>query len=102
VRCARARLVNVDDELIAERSGQHFIRGSNDRVGDALVEPTQAGVGNGGGLLDEDGGGDEVGVSAQTADPEILDGAGGLDAVVRLVRDAELAERITLGATHDR
>ena len=37
-------------------------------------------------------------VGAQAADREILDGARGLHAVVRIGGDAQLAERIALGA----
>ena len=55
-------------------------------------------VGFGGGLLDEDGGGDEIGGRAQAADRKVLDGARGLHAVVRVGRDLQLAQRIALGA----
>ena len=66
--------------------------------GDRRVEAAERRVGLGGGFLDEDGGGDEIGGRAQAADREVLDRARRLDAVVRVGGDLQLAERIALDA----
>ena len=97
VRRAGARLIHVDDELVAElaRSGFHRPRrGWRRRL---RVEPAERGVRFRGRLLHEDGGGDEVGGRAQAADREVLDRARGLDAVVGVGGNLELAERIAFG-----
>ena len=65
---------------------------------DVGVEAAERGVRFGRRLLDEDGGGDEIGGRAQAADREILDRARRLHAVVRVGGNLELAERIALGA----
>ena len=62
------------------------------------VEPAERRVGFGRGFLDENRRGDEIGGRAQAADREVLDRARRLDAVVRVGRDVQLAQRIALGA----
>ncbi len=61
-------------------------------------EPSERGVRFGGGLLDENRGGDEIGLRAQAADREILDRPHRLHAVVGVGRNLELAERVGFGA----
>ena len=41
VRRAGARLVDVDDELVAQRAGEDFVGRRDDRVGDVGVEPPE-------------------------------------------------------------
>ena len=98
VRRAGARLVHVDDELIAEAARQNFVRRLPDDVGDLPIEPPEVRIRFGGRLFHENGGGDEVGRRSQPADREILDGARGLHAEVRVGRHLALSERITFGA----
>ena len=98
VRRAGAGLVHVDDELIAERAGQDLVGRRDDRVGDVAIEASERGVGFGGGFLDEDGRDDQIVGRAKAADREVLDGARGLHAVVRVGGHVELAERIALAS----
>ena len=95
VRRAGAGLIDVDDELIAERAGEDLVGGgARSRSAMSGVEAAERGVGFGRGFLDEDGGGDEIGGRAKAADRKVLDGARGLHAVVRVGGNVELAQRI--------
>ncbi len=98
VRGAGARLVHVDDELIAQRPGADLVGRAHDGVRDARVETPERLVGFGRGPLDQDRGGDQIGGRAQVADAEIRDRPGGLDAVVRIGGNVELTERVALGS----
>ena len=98
VRGAGAGLIDVDDELVAQAAAQDFVGGRDDGARHAGVEPAERRVRLGGGFLDEDRGGDEIGGRAQAADGEVLDRARRLDAVVRLGGNLQLAQRIALGA----
>ena len=98
VRRARARLVDVDDELIAKRSGKDFVGRANNRVADLPVKAPERGVCLCGGLLDQDGGGDEIGGCAQAADREVLERPHRLDAVVGVGGNGVLTERVALGS----
>ena len=96
VRGAGAGLIHVDDELIAETAGQDFVGGGDDGARDLAVETAESGVRLGGRLLHEDGGGDEIGGSAQTADRKVFNRPGGLSAVVRVRGHLHFAQRIAL------
>ena len=78
------------------RPRENLVGGFDDRARDGGLEAPERSVGFGRRLLDEDGRGDEIGGRAQAADLEVLDGARGLDAVVRAGRNLQLAERIAL------
>ena len=101
VRRSGARLVHVDDELIAELAGQNFIGGIHDRLGDIVGELARGLVGGGRGFLDEDRRGDKLFRRAQAADRKILDGALSLDPVVRIRGHGVFAERIALYSMHE-
>ena len=61
VRGAGAGLIDVDDELIAQLPGEHVVGRTDDGGGDLRRQPSERGVGLGGGLLDLDRGDDELG-----------------------------------------
>ena len=98
VRRAGARLIHVDDELIAERAGENFVGGRADGVRDVRLQAAQRGVRFGGGFFDEDRRDDQIVGRAKTADREVVDRARGLYAVVRIGGNLELAKRIAFGA----
>ena len=98
VRRAGARLVYVDDELIAESAAQDFIGGVEDGGSDVPVQPPQRGIGFGRGLLHEDGRDHEIRGRPQAADGEVLDGALGLHPVVRVGGNRELTKRVAFSA----
>jgi len=98
VRRACAGLIHIHDELIAKLPVEDLIRSGRDRVGNNPIQASERRVRFGRGLLDEDGGRDEIGMRAKTADLKILHGAGRLHAVIGLGRDVQLAQRIALGA----
>jgi hypothetical protein len=80
--------------LIAELAGEDLVRGGADRVRDIALQTTERGIRFRSRFLDQNRGGDEIGRGVQAADGEVLDGARGLDAVVRVSRNLELAKRI--------
>ena len=92
VRGAGAGLVDVHHELIAQAAGKHFVRGRDDRLRHAGLQPTEPAVGLGGAFLHEHGGGDEIGMRAHPADRKVLERARRLHAVVRGVGDRHFAE----------
>ena len=98
VRRTGAGLVDVDDELIAERAADDLVGGLDDRTRDIAFQTPERRIGFGRRLLDENRRDDQVGRRAQTADRKILDGAGGLHAVVRIGGNLHFAEGIALDA----
>src|SRR5439155_25453451 len=98
VRRAGAGLIHVDDELIAEASVENLVGGRDNRARHIGVQAAERGGGFGRGFLDQDGRGDEVVWRTQAADRKVLDGARRLDAVVRVGRNLQLAQRVALGA----
>ena len=82
MRGAGARLIDVHDELIAQRAAEHLVGSPHDGVGDIRVEPPSAAFASAAAFLIEDRGGDELGVGAQAADRKVLERAQRLDAVV--------------------
>ena len=101
VRRAGTGLVDVDDELIAKPAGENLVGGGDDGARDLRVEPAERGVRFGGGLLDENRGGDEIGLGAQAADREILDRPHRLHAVVGVGGNlaARRADRVRCGTS---
>src|SRR6266853_5584882 len=97
VRGACARLIDVDNELIAQRAAQDLVGSLDDRGRDLWLQAPQRRVGFRCRLLDEDGRRHEIGGRAQSADGEVFDGTLRLDAVVRVIGNRELTERIALG-----
>src|SRR6185295_5132181 len=98
VRGTGAGLVDVDDELIAECTGKNFVGRLDNSVTDLRIEAAERDVRLRRCFLDQDGGGDEVGGCAQTADRKVLGGARRLDAVIGISRNLVLAKGIALGA----
>ncbi len=94
VRRARARLIHVDDELIAEAAGEDLVGSRADGGRDVGLETSQRGVGFRCGFLDEDCRDDEIVGSAKAADGKVLHRARGLHAVVGSVGNLERAQRI--------
>ena len=72
VRGAGARLIRIDDELVQVLSGQHFVGGFHDRVGQLRVETPGFLVRERGGFLDPHLRDDERLERAKSADREIL------------------------------
>jgi len=98
VRSPGACLVHIDDELIAQLPAEDLIRRPDDGSRNHRIKATQCRICLGGGLLDQDRGGDEIGRRPQSADGKIGDGSSGLDAVVRIGGNGEIAQRIALDA----
>jgi len=94
VRRPRAGLIDVDDELVAQRPAQDFIGGGADRVCNLWFETTEFGIRFRCGLFHEDRGDDQVGRRPQTANRKVLDRARGLHAVVRIGGNRKVAERV--------
>ena len=99
VRRAGARLVHVDDELIAEAARQRSRRrpATMARAISGSRRPSAA-FASAAAFLTRTVAVTRSGGASQAADREILDGARGLHAVVRVGRDLQLAERIAFGA----
>src|SRR4029453_9089780 len=93
VRRAGAGLIDVHDELIAERAAADFVAGLDNRTGPGRIEPFGLLVRLGGRALDEDSRDNEIRGSAQIADAEVFYGSGGLDAVIRVGGNVVLTER---------
>jgi hypothetical protein len=100
VRRAGAGLVHVDDELVAKRAVQDFVRGGNDRVANRAFEASERDVREGRRLLDEDRRRDDLRRGAEAADGKVFEGAGRLDAVIGVGGDREFSERVALNASH--
>ena len=98
VRGAGARLVGIDDEIVAVTAREHFVRGFDDRVRELAVEPARLAMGQRGGFLDPDDGSDEGGVWAKIGNREVLPRAFGLDAPQRFGGHRHLAQGITFDA----
>ena len=96
MRRAGPRLVGVHDELVAVLSGEDFVRRPHDRVGELGIEALGLPVRQRGGLLDVDNGVDERSQGRELGDGKVVAGALGLDAVQRVGRHRQLAQRITL------
>lgn len=96
-----AALDDIDDELVVQLpAGPDLPAGGGDRVGPLRVEQPEVLVGPGRGLLD---GGERidqvrVGGDRRTGDGEVLDGAQGVHAPVRLGGYLPVAEQIVFAA----
>ena len=101
---ARAALDHVDHELVVELARDDLVARAHDGILLKLGEHTQLVVGEGGRLLHVGEGDDEVGEAVQihSGDGEVLGGAQGLHAVVGVVGQLPIAEKIMLGAWHER
>ena len=71
VRRAGAGLIDVDDELIAQLTGEDFVGGGDDRVGASAIETIERAIRFRGGALDQDRRVDEARGRNQPADREI-------------------------------
>ena len=98
MRRAGARLVRIDDELVAMLAGEDFVGGANDRVGVLGLQPPGLAMRLRGAPLDDDDRVDEGGERPQSGDREVLGGAQRLDAVERVGGDLLLAERVLFSA----
>src|SRR5499427_626477 len=98
MRRARAGLVNVHDELIAQAARQNLVSRADDRRCYFWFQTAERRVGFCGRLLYEDGRGDEIVRSAKAADRKVLDRALRLDAVVRIGRELDFTQRVTFRA----
>ena len=98
VRSAGARLVDVDDKLIAQPPLEHVVGGPDDRSGKRRREAAEPPVGLSRSLLDQDGCRDERGRCGETANREVLHGARRLPAIVGICRDTHLSQRIAFDA----
>src|SRR5262249_17642338 len=98
VRRARAGLKSVELELIVEAPGDPFAGGRRMGFAAPPCEPAGLDVGVGGGLLDFGEGHGQRRIYSQSADPEIVERAFGLDAVKRIGGHTRFAQRITFHA----
>jgi hypothetical protein len=87
VRGAGAGLIDVNDELIAQRAPQDFVGCLHDRAGNPPVEASERLVGLGRGALDQYRRDNKIGGRAKIADAEVLDGTRGLNAVIGVSRN---------------
>ena len=99
VRRARARLIDVDDEVLAVLAGENLVCGLHDRVRDLRVEPSRFPVRQRRRALDPHCRVDEGRQRPQSADWKVLHGAQSLHAVKRVGGNFERAQRILLGAS---
>jgi hypothetical protein len=91
---AGSGLENVDDKFVVPATVDNFQSGMNDGVGAARVDGAQFAVGFGGGEFDHGDGANEQGMGTHAADGIVLDGAGGLHAVVGGGGDREESEGV--------
>ena len=95
---AGARLIGIDDELVAMLAGKHLVGGLHDGVGQARLEPARALVGQRRRALDPDHGVHEGGERAEPGDGKVLRGAERLNPVERAGRNGLLAQRVLFDA----
>ena len=93
-RCARAALNRIDGELVDEFAVDDLLRRLDERVADALVEPSRLHVRLRRRLLHLRERLNEVDVEPTARDAEILYGTQRLHAVIRLIRHLKFAEKI--------
>src|SRR5574341_517971 len=98
VRSARARLEDIEVELIAEVSGDDFIRRAYDCFSEVARERAGLKIGLGGGFLDFGEGPDQSLFRAQPADLKVVARARGLRAVKRVGGHANITQRIALNS----
>ena len=96
VRGAGAGLIDVDDEVIAQLTGENLVRRGDDRVGASSIETIERAIRFRGGALDEDRRFDQARRRNQSADGEVGFGARRLHAVVGVGGNLKLAQRIAL------
>jgi len=89
---------NVHDELRSECAVDDLLCGAADGLSALRRDSAEVAVGLGGGSLDHADGADKRGVSAEPADGEILNGAGGLRAIESGGWDLNIAEGVFFGA----
>src|SRR3974390_1617482 len=70
--------------MLVPLAALNLLGGLDNGVGGSSVEQAEIAIGFGGGLLHHRDGADERGMRAESADREVLDGAGGLDAVINV------------------
>ena len=99
-RSARAALDEVGDELVAHLAGDQLVAGAGDRVGDLRVENAQVAVRERRRLLHVTERLDEVRLQRHrdAGDVEVLLAAQRLHAVIRVVRNLLLAEKVLFDA----
>ena len=95
---ARARLIDVDHELVAVRAAEDEVSGRDDRVGALRIEPPGATMHRRRRTLDAHDGVDDPRMRAEPADGEVRDGPCRLRPVPRVRRDLDRAERVVLHA----
>jgi len=95
-RRARARLKDVDDEVLVEATFFDILARLLDRVGQAGLQHTELCVHDGRGPFDLGQGANEPPRQPQIADGEILPGPLRAGAVIGRLRDAHLAHGIAL------
>jgi hypothetical protein len=94
VRRAGARLIGIDDEMLAMLSRQHFICSGDYRVGQSRFEACCRLVRDRGRALDAHRRVDERGKRPESADRKVLHRPQCLHAVQRVRRHGQLAKRI--------
>jgi len=95
---ARARLEDVDHEVLVPLALLNFLGGFDDRVGGPDVDQTELAIGKRSRFFHHGDGANERGMSAQSADGKVVHRARRLDAVVGVGRNFLVSERILLGA----
>ena len=100
-RRTRARLKDIDRELLVPESLGHLSRSRRNGVGDALVDArdiAQARVDSRGFALDHRQSSDEPALDRKSRDREVLDGALCLCAPLRVGRNSHVPHRVVLDA----
>ena len=92
---AGAGLENIHDKLVVPFAVNHFLRSVLDGLGDLRWHITKPRIGGGGVLLDQAERADKLPGKAQAADRKILDGPGGLRAVIGVGGDFHLAHGVS-------
>ena len=83
--------------MLVPLASLNFLRGLDDGVGGLRVHESEFAIGFGGGLFHHGDGANQRGVGAESADGEVLDGTGGLDAVVGVGGNVFEAEGVFFG-----
>ncbi len=93
---ARARLEDIDNEVLVPLALLDFLRRLYDGVGGLLVDQAEFAIGQRCRFLHHRDGANERGMRAQSADGIVLDRARRLNAVVDVRRNFFMAERVFL------
>src|SRR5262249_1132600 len=95
---AGAGLEDIDHEFVIPLALLDFLGGLDDGVGEYFVYQSEIAIGLGGRFLHQTKGANKRGMSAYAGDRIILEGAGGLNAVINLRGNFLGAQRIFFGA----